>query len=63
MKVGDLIHYSDGDRTHGASGVIVATDVTRAGHEILPPLVSILWADGNIGQAYEDEIEVISESR
>ena len=61
MKVGDLIHYSDGDRTHGASGVIIVTGVLIP--EAPLPLVSVLWADGNVGLAYEDEIKVISESR
>jgi hypothetical protein len=63
MKVGDLIHYSDGDRSLGASGIIVKTNILVAGLETVPPLVSILWADGNVGEAFEDELEIISESR
>ena len=62
MKVGDLVKSIDGwpDFTYG---IIIKTDVNLWGEEVVPSGISILWCEGETEIVYQDEVEVINESR
>jgi len=64
VKVGDLVR----DTSFGMNGVIfdVANEVdSRRGRPgcRLPRIWMVLYADGQTDEAYDDEIEIINESR
>ena len=60
MKVNDLVVYNGWDLDYGAEIGIV---IEMIDHEVIPPVYRVLWEDGEIDRQYEDDLEVINESR
>lgn len=67
MKVGDLVLHTE-QPEHGV-GIITTTGIEMWGQAHEPPGVKVLWSnpvwvsDDGCSIMYEDEIEVINESR
>ncbi len=60
MKVGDLVH----DASFGINGIIVDVDIRRiASDKTSFRKWTILYEDGQSDEAFDNELEVISESR
>tara|TARA_B100000700_G_C14433483_1_gene573722 strand:- start:218 stop:400 length:183 start_codon:yes stop_codon:yes gene_type:complete len=60
MKVGDLVF----DASLGQQGIIVETKKWTQYHEEDPEFEhTILYEDGELDHAYENELEVINENR
>ena len=63
MKVGDLIH----DSTYGMNGVLV--DEGFLGTTVNPPSMHpirvwmVLYEDGQVDEAFDNELEMVNESR
>jgi len=62
MKVGDLVK-SIRFSPEFTYGIVLKTDVNLWGEETVPSGISILWCDGETEIVYQDEVEVINESR
>ena len=56
MKVGDLINW------HGFLGVVV-DPYHEKNHHLNTWIIRVVWADGGTSVMYEDEVEVLNESR
>lgn len=61
MKAGDLVRIVP-DYPEGAFGIVIETNINMWGEETTPSGVRVLWSE-DITVEYEDELEVISESR
>ena len=61
MKIGDLVTMSD--RSDMSNGCEVGIIIEVIDHSEVPPVVKILWPDGDIDKAWTDDLEKVSESR
>jgi len=57
MKVGDAVRHIEQTGCHDV-GIVVGLAYTS-----WPPSFEVLWCEGVVYEVYEDQLEVISESR
>ena len=57
MKHGDLVISRD--RPEYSIGLVLETDVNMWGEEVVPSGIRILWCDGDIEVAFEDELMTV----
>jgi len=63
MKSGDLVRGWCQETTLGEQvGIVIEIVRTHPGMELIPPAARVLWASGEIGKEWTDDVEVISES-
>lgn len=58
MKLGDLVKYSESEYSghFGTQGIIVDVEDEK----VIPPVVTIMWENGEFVKMFSDELTVIN---
>ncbi len=66
VYLGDLVVETESEwcgRGLDIKGLVTETQVNMWGEEVIPSGVRVMWSDGDVSVVYEDEVEVVGESR
>lgn len=59
MQVGDLVRFLTPSANNGMIGLVIRETLDHLGDK----MYTISWADGHVGNRWDDDLEVISASR
>ena len=62
MKVGSLINFLAGSNKTYIGLVIESHNIDKDGAEFTPPMLDILWQNGDIEPVWQDEINMLKDS-